>query len=85
MSNKITVQVLCFAAVRELVGAGEVTVALPANAVARDVLEVLCMRHPALRAHAGSIRLAVDGEYVQGDASLRPGAEVALIPPVAGG
>lgn len=81
----MTVQVLCFAAVRELVGASELTVVLNDGAVARDVLDVLCMRHPALRAHAPSIRLAVDGAYVNGDEPLGAGAEVALIPPVSGG
>jgi molybdopterin converting factor small subunit len=48
-------------------------------------MDALCAQHPALSAHRGSLRIAVDGEYARDDTPLREGAEVAVIPPVAGG
>lgn len=81
----MNVKVLFFAAAREVVGARERSLTLPEGAVARDALDALCEAHPALAAHRGSLRVAVDGEYAKDDAALREGAELAVIPPVAGG
>jgi molybdopterin synthase catalytic subunit len=79
------VRVLLFAAAREVVGARELALELSEGAVARDALDALCAAHPGLAAHRPSLRLAVDGAYARDDVSLREGAEVAVIPPVAGG
>lgn len=79
------VRVLLFAGARDAVGAAEVSLALPDGAVARDALDALCAAHPALTPHRPSLRVAVDGAYARDDAALREGAEVAIIPPVAGG
>lgn len=79
------VKVLLFAAAREVVGARELTLSLGDGASAGEVLDALCAQHPSLAAHRGSLRVAVDGEYVKADAALSEGAEVAVIPPVAGG
>jgi molybdopterin converting factor subunit 1 len=81
----MNVRVLLFAAAREVVGARELSLALPEGAAARDAMDALCAQHPALSAHRGSLRIAVDGEYARDDTPLREGAEVAVIPPVAGG
>ena len=81
----MNVRVLLFAAAREVVGARELSLALRDGAVARDALDALCEGHPALAAHRASLRVAVDGEYARDDVALREGAEVAVIPPVAGG
>lgn len=81
----MNVRVLLFAAAREVVGARELSLTLPEGAAARDAMDALCARHPALAAHRASLRIAVDGEYARDDAALREGAEVAVIPPVAGG
>jgi MoaE-MoaD fusion protein len=50
-----------------------------------DVLALLAERHPALRALLPHLRVAVDQEFAGPTAPVRGGAEVALIPPVAGG
>lgn len=81
----MNVRVLLFAAAREVVGARELTLALPEGAVARDVLDALCAAHAGLSAHRSSLRLAVEGEYAAEATALREGVEVAVIPPVAGG
>lgn len=85
MADAIALRVLCFAAARELVGAGEVAVSVPAGATVATLREALFARYPALAGHARSLRFAVNGEYARDDRGLGEGDEVAVIPPVAGG
>jgi molybdopterin synthase catalytic subunit len=79
------VTLLYFAAARERAGKGSEVVELPDGATAADAREAACGAHPALRAVADKLRLAVDQEFASGDRKLRDGSEVALIPPVSGG
>jgi molybdopterin synthase catalytic subunit len=79
------VTVLYFAAARERAGVPRETFELAANAVARDALDRACAAHPALRAVADKLRLAVDQEFADANRPLRDGSEVAFIPPVSGG
>jgi MoaE-MoaD fusion protein len=79
------VTLLYFAAARERTGKGSETIELPEGATASDAREAACAAHPALRAVADKLRLAVDQEFAGGDRKLREGSEVALIPPVSGG
>ncbi len=83
MSERVTV--LLFAAVREVVGASEITLALDGASTASSLLSVLCERFPALTPYVPSLRVAVNGAYVGPDDPVRAGDEVAIIPPVAGG
>jgi molybdopterin synthase catalytic subunit len=79
------VTVLYFAAARERAGVSSETLELPEGSTAAQALAGACDRHPALRAVAGKLRLAVDQDFAPADRKLRDGSEVALIPPVAGG
>lgn len=81
----VEVRVLLFSVLREHVGAGEVTVSLPAPATGRVLLDRLEDRHPALRDYRTVVRLAVNEQYVPLDTPLHAGDEVALITPVSGG
>ncbi len=80
-----TVTVLLFAAARETVGAAEVTLPLPADATARGILLALCASHPALGPYVPSLRVAVNGTYAHADEPVKPGDEIAVLPPVSGG
>lgn len=79
------VRLLAFAGARDVVGSGEVTLPLERPESARAFLDRLVDAYPGLARHRGSLRLAVNGTYAQWDELVRPGDEVALIPPVAGG
>jgi molybdopterin converting factor subunit 1 len=79
------VEVRLFAGARDAVGAGARTVSLPDGATAGAVLAQLVREYPALARLARVAKLAVNGEYVDGDAPVRPGDEVAILPPVSGG
>ena len=50
-----------------------------------DVLNRLTADIPALAAHLPTTACAVDDEIVPRNATIRPGARLALLPPVSGG
>jgi molybdopterin converting factor small subunit len=79
----MTVRVRLFAALREEASSSWVDAE---GSTAEEVVDALCSRYGerfARIARAGSI--VVDGERADLHARLRPGAEVALLPPVSGG
>jgi molybdopterin synthase catalytic subunit/molybdopterin synthase sulfur carrier subunit len=85
-----TVRVLAFAGARDVVGSGEVEIGLGdigdgTSCTADQVMDAMVARYPDLESRRSIIRLAVNGSYVEGDAPVAAGDEVALIPPVAGG
>lgn len=79
------VTVRYFAAARERAGCSEEQVELAEGAQVRALLERLCALHPALTALLPHLRVAVNQEFSSLDGAVPAGAEVALIPPVAGG
>jgi molybdopterin converting factor subunit 1 len=82
----VTVRLLYFAALRDLVGRGEEDVELPeAVSTVRALAEWLEIRHPALGGRLGAVRVAVNEAFAEPTTALSHGDVVALIPPVAGG
>ncbi len=79
------VTLLYFAAARERAGTPREVLELRDGATAADAREAACAAHPALRAIAERLRLAVDQEFAPLERTLREGSEVAFIPPVSGG
>ena len=77
--------VLYFAHVRAVVGRADDTLELADGATVQDAVAALVARYPALEPLLPSTRVALDGAFVGGGAPLRDGAELVLIPPVAGG
>lgn len=82
----MTITLLYFAAVRELVGRDEERVALPdAVSTISDLAAFLAERHPSLGGRLGAVRFARNEAFATNDEALADGDVVALIPPVAGG
>ena len=79
------VRVLLFAELRETVGRGELELELPEGSTVAGLLAALRGEHPALAGLLPRAKVAVDRELVGEEVELRPGSEVALIPPVGGG
>lgn len=79
------VQVRFFAITRERAGVSEASFEVEAGATLGDLWALIAARYPALAPLRPHLRLALELEYVSEDTALRDGAEVALIPPVAGG
>lgn len=80
-----SVRVLAFAAVRDLIGVGEARLVLGQVQTVEQTWTVLVHRWPALEPYRSAIRIAVNGSYADLGDAVRPGDELALIPPVAGG
>ncbi|MEZ4407878.1 MAG: MoaD/ThiS family protein [Polyangiales bacterium] len=87
MSEPTRVTVLCFAAVRDAVGAGEVALELPpgGDGARRGAVPALVERFASLSPWAEALRVAVNGAYAAEGDAVRAGDEVAVIPPVSGG
>ncbi|MFB1482094.1 molybdenum cofactor biosynthesis protein MoaE [Corallococcus sp. RDP092CA] len=79
------VTVLYFAAARELAGLSRESLDVPPGARVADVLSQLAAKHPPLAPLLPHLRVAVQQRFVPLDAPVSPDAELALIPPVAGG
>jgi molybdopterin synthase sulfur carrier subunit len=84
-----TLNVLYFAWIRAKIGKGREQVAPPATVVTvADLIGWLADRgggYAEAFADRACIRAAIDQEFVEPDAPLRSGAEVAFFPPVTGG
>ncbi|MBX3201558.1 MAG: molybdopterin converting factor subunit 1 [Labilithrix sp.] len=82
----MTITLLYFAAVRELVGRDEERVTLPPDVGSIAELAVfLERRHAALAGRLAAVRFARNETFATRDETLADGDVVALIPPVAGG
>jgi molybdopterin converting factor subunit 1 len=81
----MTVRSLFFATYRDLAGAEELQVELPAAATVHDLVRELRAARPGLAALPERPAVAVNLEYAPLSTALRDGDEVAFIPPVAGG
>jgi len=81
----VRLKILYFAAARERAGCVEETLELPSPSTVRDLLAELSRRHPPLERLLPHLRVAVNQTFSSPDDLVPDGAEVALIPPVAGG
>jgi len=80
-----TVTVRLYAGLRDLVGAREITMDLPAPATVATLRDRLGAEHPRVLPMLPVLVCAVDEEYVPVEHPLRDGDRVTLIPPVSGG
>ena len=79
------VQVQFYAQLRDLVGIRELEVNLPQGATVRELLEKIYAQKPDLRAHDKSILIGAGLEFVDRNYNVKPGEEIAIMPPVQGG
>ena len=78
-------RVLYFAVFRERLGRDDEVLELGDGARVRDAVDLLAAQHAPIAQLRGRFRVAVDRAFVGDDHVLVDGAELALIPPVAGG
>ncbi len=81
----LRVRVRLFAMQREIAGAREVELELPAGASIEDAWAALVERFPRLAPGRPAVRFARNGAYTDAATGLADGDEVAMIPPVSGG
>lgn len=80
----MSIEILYFAAARDAAGTNAETLPGPFADVA-EVRAALAARHPRLAAVLTRCRIAVNEEFADDTTPVPDGAEVALVPPVAGG
>lgn len=78
-------EVLVFGPLRDLIGGNHITISLPINATANDVLAAVESTHPGFAAYRGRVAIACNERIVPLDARVRSTDVLALIPPVSGG
>ena len=81
----MTIRVLLFAAYREAVGSSRLEVEVPEGATVSQVYDRLEQEHDGLARLRPYTSFAVNREFVDADAVLRAGDEVAFLQPVSGG
>ncbi len=81
----MTIRLLLFAHYRDLAGASELDVRLPAGATAADLIRQVRSDIPRFRDLPAEPAIAVNRAYSSLSAKLAEGDEVALLPPVSGG
>ncbi len=85
MPDAITVHVRAFAAIRQALGSGRVTLELPAGATVEQLLEELSVRHPTIIPFLGRTIVTINQSYADRSQIVAPGDEIAVFPPVGGG
>ena len=81
----MTIKVLFFASCRDLIGTGEREMTLTDGATVTDLISELASEYTRFTDLAPSLMVSVNQAYVERDAELQDGDEVAFIPPVSGG
>jgi molybdopterin converting factor subunit 1 len=77
--------ILYFGLARDHAGISSEEIAVRENITLEMLWTLLIDRHPSLELSRRVSRVAVDMEYVNDGAIIPPNAEIAIIPPVAGG
>jgi MoaD family protein len=74
-----------YAQLRDLIGVRELEVDLSDGATVRELLDQIYAQQPTLRSHDKSILIGAGLEFVERNHKLKPGEEIAIMPPVQGG
>jgi molybdopterin synthase catalytic subunit len=81
----VTVRVLFFAYLRDLVKTASADVEVEAGARVKDVERSILERWPVLDGQLVRLPIVLEGKVVDADALVREGAEIVWLPPVGGG
>ena len=79
------VRVLFFGMLKDLTGRSSESLDLPESATLHDLLTHYQQQIPRLKPIAASLAMSINQEYAAPESQLKPGDEVALLPPVSGG
>lgn len=81
----ITVRVLLFGHLKDVLPRGETTLALSDGATAQGAADALALRDARLAGLFAKARVAVGGVFADADTKLAGGDEIAFLPPMSGG
>jgi molybdopterin converting factor subunit 1 len=80
-----TVTIKFFGAAADLAGIREVELSVKDGATLEDLWTVVAHRHPDLAPMQDALAYAINNEYARWIDTVKPGDEVAVLPPVSGG
>jgi len=84
-SQKVQVRLLFFASLKDIVGSRQLDLDVPSGATVNDLLERLEKRYPKLGPYRSIVLTSLNEDYVDKEAVVSDGDEVAIFPPVSGG
>jgi MoaE-MoaD fusion protein len=79
------VKLLFFATLKDIVGARHLELDLPAGSTVNDLLTRLESSYPRFKDYRPVLLTAINEDYVDKNARIKDGDEVAIFPPVSGG
>ena len=79
------IHVQFYAQLRDLVGTRQLDIDLLEGATVHDLLAEIYSQQPTLRPDDKSILIGAGVEFVDRNYQLKPGEEIAIMPPVQGG
>jgi MoaD family protein len=79
------IRVQFYAQLRDLIGMRDTDLDVTEGATVQDLLETIYTQQPALRSHDKTILVGAGVEFVERNYHLKPGDEIAIMPPVQGG
>src|SRR5262249_37904545 len=85
LNDRMKIRVHFYAQLGDLIGMRELDIELSEGATVRDLLEKVYVQQSALRPHDKSILIGAGVEFVDRNYRLKPGEEIAIMPPVQGG
>lgn len=83
--ENMKIHVQFYAQLRDLIGIRNMDAELSEGATVQHLLNIIYSRHPALRSHDKNILIGAGVEFVERNYALKPGEEIAIMPPVQGG
>lgn len=79
------VEILLFAAAREIAGTGQLRMVCDTGSTIADLRGQMMESHPALQTMGDTLLWAVNNVYVSDEYVVRESDEIACFPPVSGG
>jgi molybdopterin converting factor small subunit len=83
--GEVTIRTQFYAQLREAAALSSLDVELTEGATVQELLDQVYATIPALRSHDKTILVGAGLEFVDRSYRLRPGQEIAIMPPVQGG
>ena len=85
LSQSVRVKVLFFGRLKDVVGQSEESIDLADSSTIEQLFALYASRIPELGKYRSSVVASCNEEFASWDTPLRPGDEVAFLPPVSGG
>ena len=78
-------KVILFSILKDKVGASEISLELPENAKASELIDLIVASYPAVSSIKHLLKVSVNQDFAEPNQTIPAGAEIAVFPPVSGG